>query len=369
VKRPRHGGEIFAASRRQGVSVSSVLDFSANINPLGPSPKAVRRLRRELNLIRFYPDSKNEEVRRLVADREAVDPRSILFGNGASQLLHAIPRLLKPASALIVEPGFAEYQAALQAVGCKIHRLYLKSETGFRLERTALFRAVGQKRPKLIILGNPNNPTGGTIPDSLLLELLDCCAKKCIHLVLDESFVDFSSCRSLLPEASRQPYLVVVRSLTKFWALPGLRIGFLGAQEAFVKKLSAHMEPWSVNTLAWTAAAASLGDSEYRRKTVTLVRKERAFLSEQLSQLRWLKPYPSDANFLLVRIAAKGLSSSNLQARLESRNILIRDASNFPGLGRQHIRIAVRNRSENQRLIAELRSIGRSLGYRETKAL
>lgn len=366
---PRHGGEIFAASRRQGVPVSRMLDFSSNINPLGPSPKALRRLRRELNLIRFYPESQNEEVRRMVAQREGIDPKSILFGNGASQLLHAIPRLLKPENALIVEPGFAEYEAALRAVGCKMHRLYLESETDFRLDRAALFRAVGRSRPKLILLGNPNNPTGGTIPDPLLLELLEYCATRRIHLVLDESFVDFSSCRSLLAEASRRPYLVVVRSLTKFWALPGLRIGFLSAREAFVEKLSAHMEPWSVNTLAWAAAAASLGDSEYRQKTLMLVRKERTFLSEQFSQLGWLKPYPSEANFLLVRITAETLSSSHLQARLEGRNILIRDAGNFPGLGRQYIRIAVRNRPENERLIAELCSIGRSLGPGKRRAL
>ena len=366
---PRHGGEIFAASRRQGVPVSRILDFSANINPLGPSPKAVRRLRRELGLIRFYPESRNEEVRGLVAQMEGIDPKSILFGNGASQLLHAIPRLLKPESALIVEPGFAEYEAALQAVGCKIHRLYLERETGFRLDRTALFRAMSQKRPKLIILANPNNPTGGTIPDSILLELVDCCAKRRVHLVLDESFVDFSSCPSLLVQASRRRFLVVVRSLTKFWALPGLRIGFLAAQKAFVEKLSAQMEPWSVNALAWAAAAASLGDSEYREKTVTLVQKERAFLSEQLSRWGWLEPYPSEANFLLVRITTKGLSSSDLRSRLERRNVLIRDAGNFPGLSGQYIRIAVRNRSENERLIAELSSIGRSLGHLKRRAI
>jgi threonine-phosphate decarboxylase len=368
VSRERHGGEIFAASRRLGVSVSRILDFSANINPLGPSPKALCRLRRELSLIRFYPDSKSEELRRLVADRDAIDPKSVLFGNGASQLLHAIPRLLKPDSALLLEPGFAEYQAALQAVGCKIHRLFLERESGFRLDRTALFRAITRKRPKLIVLANPNNPTGATIPDPLLSDLVDCCAKKRIHLVLDESFLDFSSCPSLLAEASLRPYLVVVRSLTKFWALPGLRIGFLAAQQKFVEKLSLHMEPWSVNALACAAAAASLGDSQYRKKTLTLVRKERAFLSEQLSRLGWLEPYPSEANFLLVRITTKGLSSSKLQSRLERRNILIRDASNFPGLGREYIRIAVRNHSENERLIAELGTIGRSLRLRKRRA-
>lgn len=366
---PQHGGNVFAAARRLGVSVSRILDFSANINPLGPSPRALWKLRRELDLIRHYPDSQKNELRSLVAKKEAIEPGCILFGNGTTQLLHLIPRFLKPGKALVVQPGFAEYEAALRTVGCKIHRLYLVRETRFRLDRAQLVSSISRERPELIVLGNPNNPTGAMISGSLLSELLDLCAKKHIYLILDESFIDFTSRPSLLAEASRRPYLCVLRSLTKFWALAGLRIGFLVAQEPLVEKLSAHMEPWSVNTLAWTAAAASLRDSEYRRKTLTLVRSERAFLSGQLSHLGWLKPYPSDANFLLVRIETKDLYSTDLQSRLERRNILIRDASSFPGLGRKYIRIAVRNHRENQRLIEELFSIGRSLRHPERRAL
>lgn len=357
---PRHGGDVFAAARRQGVAVTRILDFSANINPLGPSPRALRRVRRELNLIRFYPDDQMEELRDLVAEREAIDAKCVLFGNGATQLLHLIPRFLKPRKALLVEPGFAEYAAALQGAGCKIHRLYLDPEKGFRLQRSQFFRAIRNERPDLILLGNPNNPTGIRISGPLLSELLERCAKQRIHLVLDESFIDFTLKRSLAAEASRRPCLLVVRSLTKFWALPGLRIGYLVAQKALVEKLSACMEPWSVNTLALVAAAESLRDSAHGRRTLILVRRERAFLLKRLAKLGWLKPFPSDVNFLLVRVAGTGLSSTELQSRLERRNVLIRDASSFPGLGPQYIRIAVRNRRDNIRLIEALNSIGHS---------
>jgi threonine-phosphate decarboxylase len=354
----QHGGDVFAVARRQGVPVSHILDFSANINPLGPSPRALRKLRRDVDLVRYYPDGRQNELRNLVAKKEAIDPNCVLFGNGATQLLHLIPRFLKPRKTLVIEPGFAEYAAALAATDCKIHRLYLAPETHFHLERTPLFRAIRKERPDLIVLGNPNNPTGAAISAAVLSELRDCCEKKRIHLVLDESFIDFTAQPSLLAETSRTPYLLVVRSLTKFWALPGLRIGYLVGQNSLVKKLFAQMEPWSVNTLALVAAAESLRDCEYFRKTLLFVSKERAFLFERLAALGWLRPHSSEANFLLVRIAAKGLSSTDLQRKLERRNILIRDASSFPGLGRQYIRIAVRTRRDNMRLVEELSSIG-----------
>jgi threonine-phosphate decarboxylase len=360
MKVPLHGGEVFSTARRLGVPVSCLLDFSSNINPLGPSPNALRRLRTELRLIRHYPDGDQQEVRDLVAETENIHPRCILFGNGATQLLHLIARFLKPRKALIVEPSFAEYAAALAAVDCKFHRLQLQPETSFRLKPTELFTTIRCKRPDLILLGNPNNPTGMAVPSTLLADLLDACAKQHIHLVLDESFIDFTFESSLIQEASRRPYLFVVRSLTKFWALAGLRLGYVVARPPMVEELKSTIEPWSVNTLALAAAAASFRDSRYRLRTMALLQKERAFLQEHFAKLGWLEPCPSVANFLLVRITAPGMSSADLQSKLEGRDILIRDASCFPGLDRSYIRVAVRSRRENKRLIDELRSLGYS---------
>lgn len=355
---PLHGGDVFSAARRLRVPVSRLLDFSASINPLGPSPNAVRRLRSELGLIRHYPDRDQKELRDLVAETERVDPRNILFGNGATQLLHLVVRVLKPRRALIAEPSFAEYAVALSTTGCRVHRLRLQPENGFRLERRELFEIVHRKRPDLILLANPNNPTGAEIPAHLLAELRECCAKQRIHLVLDESFIDFTSELSLLRDASLRSCLLVVRSLTKFWALAGLRIGYLVARRPLIEKLQAGTEPWSVNTLALVAAASSLRDSNYRTKTLALLQKERAFLHTKLSKLGWLKPYPSVANFLLAEISAPSMSGADLQRRLEARDVLIRDAGNFPGLSRRYIRIAVRNRRDNSTLIKELCSFG-----------
>jgi threonine-phosphate decarboxylase len=360
VSAPPHGGEVFAAARRLGVPVSRVLDFSASINPLGPSPKALRRLRRDLRLIRFYPEAENRELRDLVAEQEGVDPRCILFGNGATQLLHLVPRVLKPRKAVIVEPGFAEYRAALERAGCRVQSLPLSEKAAFRLERTPLLKTIRREHPALLVLGHPNNPTGTAIPDSLLSELIHLCAKNHVQLVVDESFIEFTSRRSRARDASRRPHLIVARSLTKFWALAGLRIGYLVGQQPLVERLSSHIEPWSVNSLASAAAADSLRDANYRRDTLALLRRERAFLRDRLFGLGWLRPFPSEANFLLVRIETPELGSTELRQKLERCNILVRDGVGFPGLGSRYIRVAIRNRRDNERLIDALASVRRS---------
>ena len=356
-----HGGQVFAASRLQGVTVGRILDFSANINPLGPSPKALQTLRRDLDVIRFYPDAENRELRDLVAKQQAINGSSILFGNGATALLHLIPRALKPRTAVILDPSFSEYSSALERAGCKIRRLFLRPETGFRLDRDALLKVLDRNRPNLVVLGNPNNPTGTTIPRRILSELIDACSAHQICLVVDESFIDFTPHPSRVFDAAERPGLVVVRSLTKFWALAGLRIGYLVAHKALVEKLSAGCEPWSVNTLASVAAAQSLRDLPYRTRTLRLIRQERTFLMDQLAGFPWLRPFPSESNFLLVQIVTARITSTQLRERLEHRNILIRDCASFPGLGPRYFRIAIRSRSDNRGLIDELRIVSRTL--------
>jgi threonine-phosphate decarboxylase len=358
-----HGGQVFAAARLKGVPPDRILDFSANINPLGPSPRALQRLRRALALIRFYPDTENRELRELLANEAGINGDCILFGNGATPLLHLIPRVLKPRKAVILEPSFAEYSSALEQEHCQIHRLVLKPEAGFQLDREVLFKILRRTCPDLLILGNPNNPTGNVLPRQLLSELIDTCSERRIYLVLDESFLDFTPHPSCAVDATKHPRLLVVRSLTKFWALAGLRIGYLVAHRRLVEKLSAKLEPWSVNILAAAAAVESLHDLKYRDRTLNLVHRERIYLMEQLARFAWLKPLPSETNFLLVRITAPGINSSHLCERLAEQNILIRDCSSFPRLGRRYFRIAIRTRSENKRLIEELRSISSAAAH------
>ncbi|HEX5483320.1 MAG TPA: threonine-phosphate decarboxylase CobD [Terriglobia bacterium] len=356
-----HGGDIFGAARRLGVPVSAIMDFSANINPLGPSSMARRRLREDLHLVCHYPDTCQAELRSLVARHENIDPDSILFGSGAMQLIHLVPRHFEPRKALLVQPTFSEYAVALRLSGCQVRNYRLQPERNFRIEPNEFLRALANERPDMLILGNPNNPTGTSTPPEVLSEITTVCAKRRIHLVVDESFIDFTTQPSLAGRASQHRYLMVLRSFTKFFSLPGLRIGCLVAQPSTVGALAREIEPWSVNTLGAIAAAESMKDSVFRKKSLALAARERRYLSQGLAKLGWLDPYPSEANFLLARIKRRDVCATDLRKELEIKRLLIRECTGFDGLGQQYIRLAIRTRRENRILLEALREIGNVL--------
>ena len=356
-----HGGDIWGAAERQGVPLSRVLDFSANINPLGPSLKARKRLARDVSLVALYPDKRQAELRRLLAARDGIAEDCILFGNGATQLIHLLPRVGRYKRALIVEPTFSEYRRALSNSGSEIREFFLTPKNNFHLDLNLLLRVLGREQPNVLLLASPNNPTGLVSPHRMLLRVSAFCEERDIDLIVDESFIEFTTEPSLMTLATHRRHLLVVRSLTKSFALAGLRIGYLVAGRSRVEELAHRMEPWSVNTLALSAAAASILDTNYIQKARSLIQREREYLSRELPQLGWLHPYPSSANFLLARIRARYTTAPALERMLAARNVLVRDASDFRGLDNQYLRFAVRQRRENRRLLAELEAIGKLL--------
>ncbi|MCL5670463.1 MAG: threonine-phosphate decarboxylase CobD [Acidobacteria bacterium] len=353
-----HGGDIFGAARRLGVPVSRLLDFSANINPLGLSPKASRRLRRELHSVCHYPDQRQEELRHLIASKGNIDPECVVFGNGATQLLYLIPRSLKPRKALLIVPGFPEYHASLVAAQSSIREFRLRAEESFSLKPAVFLEALDKQRPDLVLLANPNNPTGTVVPRLVLLEIAGFCRGHGAHFIVDESFIDFTQEVSLAKRAVEEPGLIVVRSLTKFFALPGLRIGYLVAHRSLAQTLGQTLEPWSVNTLALVSAAESIKDAAYRKRSLALVARERDYLLGCLKKLGWMEPFPTQTNFVLARIKSPQIRGGMLRQELEGMHLLIRDSCGFKGLGPQFVRFAVRTHKENKRLISALRVAG-----------
>ncbi len=360
-----HGGDIFGAARRLGVPPPRLIDFSANINPLGLSPKAYRRLKRELHTVCHYPDQRQEELRSLIASKQKIDAECIVFGNGATQLLYAIARCLKPRKALLIVPSFSEYPAALAPAQCDIKQFRLLPKNGFCLGAEVFLENLEEERPDLVLLANPNNPTGTVIPHDVLVQIARLCRRTGTHFVVDESFIDFTQEPSLVTLAAEGRYLIVVRSMTKFFALPGLRIGYLVAHRSVAQMLSRALEPWSVNTLALAAAVESMKDSSYRKRTLELVTKEREFLFAGLRKLGWLEPFPSQTNFVLARIKSQRLQGDVLRQKLESMRLLIRDSCGFKGLGPRYVRFAVRSHKENKRLMSTLRVVGE--GFRSLR--
>ena len=350
-----HGGTVYTAARHLGITPEEVLDFSASINPLGP-PGGVRgAVIDAFERVVHYPDPEATELRESLARRHGLTPGQVCPANGSTELIHLLPRLFPGGRALIVAPPFSEYAAALGKAGWDIHYFLLEPAHGFALSLGDLeVRLAGGY--DLLVLANPGNPTGALIPFVQVAGLLELCAEAGTVPVIDEAFMDFCEEESAVSLVVNDGRGLVLRSLTKFYALPGLRLGYAVAAAGVIERLSGLVPPWSVGTLAQAAGVAALADEGYRQKTLRLVAEERALLTAGMTSISGLLPYPSVANYLLVELPG-GITAAELRARLFPRRILIRDCSNFIGLTGRFFRVAVRGREENERLLAALAEV------------
>jgi len=348
-----HGGNHREVARRYGLSPNEILDFSANINPWANSLGIEKIVRANLKEIYHYPDPQCTELIKQISQYLGVGRGNILAGNGSTELMYLAARALLPRRALIFAPTFFEYERAIKACGGEPKFLFLKESQGFSINIQKIIRAI--KDVEAVFICNPNNPTGTFFPEEELLELVKITEERKIYLILDESYLDFKhSGESLVREAQKANYLLVLRSFTKFFALAGLRLGYGVGGGHLIEKLVGLKEPWTVNCLAQAVGAYLLRHEENIKKIREAVRKETEFLFGELSQIGGLKPYPPEANFILVRIETE-LSSLKLQEDLAKKGILIRDCSNFTGLNDKFFRVAVRKREENLKLIDNLR--------------
>jgi threonine-phosphate decarboxylase len=346
---PPHGGDVYHLARALGVRVADLLDFSANINPLGYPPGVAEAVQAALPDLVHYPDRRCFELRQDLARYHGCDPEEVLVGNGSTELIFLVARALHPARALIVAPAFSEYQEALEAAGVP-HEFHLTEEAeGFTLEGLPEARGA-----ELVFLANPASPSGVLLQPERLLSWLEYWDAAGVSVALDEAFIDFVEEASLKNSLRRFPRLIILRSFTKFFAIPGLRLGYLLAAPEMIARLTALQEPWSVNSLAQAVGRACLQDLDYMARTRSLVRAERQHLLEGLRALSGLTPFPGEANYLLVKITQPGWTAQTLRERLLPRGIIIRDASNFKGLDQRYFRMAVRRREDNDRLLAAL---------------
>ncbi len=376
LERYGHGGDLRTAEDAYGIPADDWLDFSSNMNPWGP-PEAVGDLLRDRwrDIVR-YPDPAVRKLRAKLSAVYDVPMDSILVGNGAAELIELAVRLLRPVTTVLARPSFSEYEEAIGKIGGNIAEWPLHAEDDFRVpdmrnwvwQGTAGANAMaGQSscsgsldlpRPmeRTIFLGHPNNPTGRLVPDGVLRDLVQSGAQ----LIVDEAFMDFvpdEAGRSLLREAAASDRVIVIRSMTKFYAVPGIRLGFLVAHPDRVRRLAALQTQWSVNFLAQLIGEAVLDDHAYAARTREWLARERPWLVGRLQDLG-LRVVPSDVNFLLASLpAASGFTALRLQQAMAAHGIMIRDASLFKGLDASYFRVAIRLRHENERLIRALQEV------------
>lgn len=288
-----------------------------------------------------------------LAGRHDMEPAQVLLGNGSTQLIYLLCAALRPRKALIVGPAFSEYANALALGGVNIRQFTLAADDGFHFSMQR-FTPAWDKDCDIVFLTTPNSVTGQLISRIDIQNLSDeAFARKCF-VVVDEAFIDFIEGESVKALARRNPYLIVLRSLTKYYALPGLRLGYLLAEASRVTQLAAYHEPWSVNGPALNVALACLRDAGFVTRTKRWLERERRFLWERLTALEGFDPFPSRTNFLLVKIATTGGDALQLRSFLLRKKILIRACDSFAGLGTDYFRIAVRRRKDNWTLITAL---------------
>ncbi len=355
----RHGGNLRELARDADRAAATILDFSASINPLGPPDCLRPTVSLALEQVVHYPDPESHELVQAIARHAAVPAEQIVVGNGSTEVLFALARAMKRRRALIPVPCYVDYATAAREAEMEIAVLSLDESGDFALDWSALAERL--RGAEMVFLGQPNNPTG------LAFDAARFRAFAAEHpettFVVDEAFAEFvADCATLMRDVGEN--VVVLRSLTKFYAIPGLRLGFGVARAETAEAIRRRLPPWSVNTLAQAVGVAALADADYARRTREYVRAQRESLTKALQEMPGLYVYPGAANFLLVRLSRADLDAPALARRLLQEGIAVRTFPPEQHLDGRFFRVAVRTEEENARLCSAL---ARLLGVPKTQ--
>ena len=378
-----HGGNIYKIFREK--NIKEILDYSSNINPYGIPESLKKKITENLEVLERYPDPDYVELREKLANLNKVNLSDIILGNGATEIIFLFMKVINPKKILIVSPTFGEYERAVKAteiprdivsLSCsgdnknienkeiEIEYFELKESDDFKLNIGNLKNEL-EKKYDLLIICNPNNPTGKFLKLAQTEEILKECNKYDTKLFIDEAFIEFLADgmkESIINTEENKKNLFVTRAFTKFFAIPGLRLGYgMYFDKELEQKISEKKEPWSVNNIAEMAGLTVLDDTEYIEKTLKWITKEKIYMYEKLNEISGIKVYETEVNFITGKIDEKlfseGLNVKILRENMLEQGILIRDASNFKFLDERFFRLAIKDRASNDRVIKAMKEI------------
>ncbi len=344
-----HGGDIY----RNKVN----MDFSVNLNPLGTPEEVLDAVKASIEKSNAYPDIEQDEVRRVIAEATGIDCSCICAGNGASELIMALVRAVAPGRALLFEPCFSGYEHALNAAGCRIIHHELRGDNGFTITKDDI--GVISEGPDLVIICDPSSPLGCNVDETVFMKLLEEAHRRGIVLCLDESFYLMSDGAReggfdrRLGLIERYDNLIIIRSLTKMLAMPGIRMGYAVASPDMTRRIKRQLPEWNLSACSEAGIIAGIGaiyGTDLVTETLEILGRERVFLSNGMRDLGF-KVYDSNTAFLLIKGPVK------LKEQILERGILIRDCSEYKGLGSGYFRIAVKSHEDNEELLRVLRGI------------
>ena len=386
-----HGGNIYKIFREK--NIKEILDYSSNINPYGIPESLKKRITENLEILERYPDPDYVELRQKLSNLNKVNLSDIILGNGATEIIFLFMKVINPKKILIVSPTFGEYERAVKATEISGDTVSLSSSNGdnknienkkieieyFELKESDDFKLnIGnlknelENKYDLLIICNPNNPTGKFLKLAQTEEILKECNKYNTKLFIDEAFIEFledGMKESIINTEGNKKNLFVTRAFTKFFAIPGLRLGYgMYFDKELEKKISEKKEPWSVNNFAEMAGLTVLDDAEYIEKTLKWIAEEKIYMYEKLNKISGMKVYETEVNFITGKIDEKlfseGVNVKILREKMLEQGILIRDASNFKFLDERFFRLAIKDRASNERVIEAMKEIFREKGVK-----
>ena len=360
-KKPEfHGSDLEKIADYYHLNKENIILFGANVNPLGLSGQVKKDLAAHLDVISSYPDRNYTDLKKAIAAYTNTSLEHIVVGNGSTELISLLISQRAPKRALLLGPTYSEYARELNLVGGTLEYYNLKEEQDFRLDISDLTDTL-KSDIDLLIICNPNNPTSSAISTADMKKLLTVCRSLGIFVMIDETYIEFApegtslSAVSLVPEFDN---FMVIRGVSKFFAAPGLRFGYgLTSNQAFLQTLLTHQNPWSLNSVGAYAGERMLKDTDYIKKTWTLIDSERTRMCTELSGLDTVKIYPAYANFVLVRILKEGLTSFDVFEKAIHQDLMIRDCSSFESLNGEYVRFCIMNPEDNDRLLDVFRSL------------
>ena len=349
-----HGANLYNLSSKYGLSKEDFMDFSSNINPLGTSTLAKQYIIDNIDMVSIYPDPEYLNLKKSISDYCNCLDRNILLGSGATELISSFIKTINPKNALLLSPAYSEYERELNKISCNIIKYFSLKEKDFRIDVSELIHNINNNKYDLIVICNPNNPTGFTFTKSEIKEILN---STNAYIMVDETYVEFTdmsiySSTSLVDDYSN---LFVIRGTSKFFSTPGIRLGYgLTSDRIIQEKINSNFDLWNINIFASTMGEIMFTDRDFINMTAKVILKERDFLIEKLNSLSGIHVYNSQGNFILCEITSKVMTANTLRESLLNYRIIIRDCSSFNGLDEYFFRVCVLKPEENRLLIDSL---------------
>lgn len=352
-----HGANLYDLSSQYGFSKEDIMDFSSNINPFGSSKLAKEYIVNNIDKVSVYPDPEYLELKTSISNYCNCSIDNILLGSGATELISSFIKTINPKKALILSPAYSEYEKELSKIECNITKYFSKKEYNFTINIDNLIEIINKNNYELIIICNPNNPTGFTFSKNEIEKILN---NTNSFVMVDETYIEFTntSIYSSTSLVDKYDNLFVIRGTSKFFSTPGIRLGYgLISNYKVMYEMNSNLDLWNINIFASMMGEVMFNDNKFIENTYSLMIKERDYLVNELSKFTDLKIYNSQGNFILCEIKSKSITAKEVREKLIHTRIIIRDCVSFDGLDEYFFRVCILKPEENKLLIDNLINI------------